>query len=280
MSTRVLPLTLLAATLACGCAGRGNPNPSFAVTTTEARDALREMARSPRLLERPVVILGGLNDPGFGPGYLAAQVRRVSGDRRVMIFTFGPFESLDACGRRIARDVQRRFPGDDPLSTAEVDVVAVSMGGVVARAAAAPAGPNPSPKLRIARLFTISSPHRGAAMARWPALPIPGHVQTDLRPGSSFLRTLAEREVAAADYETRAYVRLGDRIVGQANASREGEPPHWLSTPPLEDPHHFAFRDPRIVADIVRRLRGEPPFATDPPEPLPHSSPLPPGGEG
>jgi hypothetical protein len=37
----------------------------------------------------------------------------------------------------------------------------------------------------------------------------------------------------------------------------------------LEDAHHLAFSDPRIVADIARRLRAEKPFAADPAEPLP-----------
>ena len=276
------------ALLAAGCVGHPGTNRSFDVTAAEAGQALREMAASPQTLDRPVVVLGGLNDPGFSPAHLAAQVRRVTGDPRTLTFTFGPFESVDACARRVVRKVERRFPGDDPTATAEVDVIAFSMGGLVARAAAAPARPSASaPKgaadaapdrtprrLRIARLFTISSPHRSAAMAAaLPALPLPGHVQADLRPGSSFLRALGEREVVeergGQSYETCAYVRLGDTVVGQANASLPGRPPHWLSTPPLQDPHHLAFCDPRIVADIARRLRGETPFAADPPEPLP-----------
>ena len=37
----------------------------------------------------------------------------------------------------------------------------------------------------------------------------------------------------------------------------------------LQGAHLMASKDPRIVADIARRLRGEPPFATTPAEPLP-----------
>ena len=105
-------------------------------------------------------------------------------------------------------------------------------------------------------------------MAGLPALPFIGGVQADLRRGSQFLRTLSANEDPSS-YELYSYVRLGDALVGTANASPPGRQAWWVPTPPLEDAHLTAFRDPRIVADIARRLRGEEPFATDPPQPLP-----------
>jgi hypothetical protein len=306
-SVRALPIVVLAGLLAAGCTGHAGTNPSFDVSAPEARHALRQMAGSPRPLDRPVVILAGMNDPGFSPAHLASQVRRVTGDRRILSFTFGPFESLDACARRVVGEVQRRYPGGSGAYTGEVDVIAFSLGGLVARAAAAPEGASGGAssdapgdaqggasgdaredagragrrRLRIVRLFTISCPHRGAVLAAaLPALPLPGHVQADVRPGSSFLRALEMREevgeLSGRSYETCAYVRLGDAVVGASNASPAGRQPHWLSTPPLEDAHSLAFFDPRIVADIARRLRGEPPFAADPPDPLPSPGNVPP----
>ena len=268
LPVRSLHISVLVALLGGGCAGHARTNPSFDLTAPAARGALRQMAASPRRLERPVVVLGGFGDPGVAPNYLAGEVRKLTGDRRVLPVSFGFWESLDDCRARVIRDVGRAFPCDDSEWTREVDVIAVSLGGVVARhAAAAPPAPS-GRRLRVARLFTISSPHRGAAVAALPAIPFMGGLQTDLRRGSKFLRSLEQSEQPAA-YPVYPYVRLGDSLVGAANAAPYGQDPWWVATPPLEGPHTFAYCDARIVADIVRRLRGEEPFAKEPPEPLP-----------
>jgi hypothetical protein len=272
MSRRPNVLIVLAALLAGGCAGRGKTNPSFDVSMPDARRAMREMAHSPRPLERPVVVLDGMGPP-LASAHLASALRRTTGDLHVIGVQFAFCFSLEDCRRRVIEAVERQFPSDDPEWTTEVDVIAHSMGGVVGRCAAAPLargdgkGGAPGKRLKVARLFTISSPHRGSVMAS--ALPpLLGAVQVELREGSSFLHALGEREEPAR-YELVAYVRLGDVVVGDANASPDGLAPHWLSTPPLQDAHTLAFADPRIIADIARRLRGESPFATDPPAPLP-----------
>ena len=252
-----------------GCVGNGRSNPSFSVTASEAKRAMRQMEHLPRPLDRPVVVLGGFNDPGVAAGHLAREVRRLTGDGRVLAVSFGFCEPLDDCRRRVVRAVDRAFPAADPVWTCEVDVIAVSLGGVVARHAAAPSpAPAHNRRLRVARLFTISSPHRGAAIANLPSLPFAAGVQADLRPGSKFLRAL-ERGENPLGYELIPYARLGDGVVGDANTAPTGRTPYWVPTPPFQDAHFMAYSDPRIVADIARRLRGEPPFATDPSQPLP-----------
>ena len=267
MPTRPAVSTALLLTLVVGCAGRGGPNASFEISAPEARKAMRDMAARPRALERPVVVLDGLGPPLASAHYVSA-LRRTTGDRRVIGVQFAFCVSLEDCRRRVIEAVERRFPSDDPGWTTEVDVIGFSMGGVVGRCAAAPPPEGwDGKRLRVARLFTISSPHRGAAVASvLPALG--GMVPFELREDSRFLKSLGDRETPA-EYELVAYVRLGDWVVGSANAAPAGAGVHWLSTPPLQDAHATAFADPRIVADIVRRLRDEPPFATDPPEPLP-----------
>jgi pimeloyl-ACP methyl ester carboxylesterase len=259
-------LVIISVTSLIGC-GTAPRNPSFDLPAADARRALREMRQSPRGLERPVVVLDGLGPP-VASWLLADQVRRATGgDRRDFVgVTFVFSMSLDNCRRRVVDAVERHFPSDDPRFTREVDVVAMSMGGVVARYAAAPEPAARGKRLRIARLFTISSPHVGAELAALP--PVLGQLQLDLRERSPFLRALARRE-AEADYELYPYVRLGDCIVGDTNAAPAGVTPLWLPNLPLEDAHLAAWRDPRIMADIARRLRGERPFATDPPQPLP-----------
>jgi pimeloyl-ACP methyl ester carboxylesterase len=265
-SRKYIAIALVALWMAAGGCATRPANRSFDVSATDARRALREMRNWPRPLERPVVVLDGLGPP-MASWLLAGELKRVLGDDSVLGVTFAFSDTFDNCRSHLVRAVEKHFPSDDPLLTAEVDVVAVSMGGVVARYAATPPGGTPGKRLKVARLFTISSPHRGAQLAALPALL--GRKQIDMREGSPFLRDLARRERESADYEIVPYARLGDGVVGEHNAAPAGRTPRWLPNLPLEPAHLACFTDPRIVADIVRRLRGEPPFSTDPPEPLP-----------
>ena len=43
----------------------------------------------------------------------------------------------------------------------------------------------------------------------------------------------------------------------------------WVANDPLQSAHLGAFTDPRILADIARRLRDESPYTTYPPDHLP-----------
>lgn len=247
-----------------GCAPM-QVNPSFNLSIEDARQAMREMAERPRKLERPVLVLAGFADPGIASSSMARRLRKSTGDDRVVAMAFPLNFTFDACRKRAIRAVDDAYPCDDPVWTTEVDVVAFSMGGLVATAAAAePANPGER-RLKIARLFTISTPHRGAALA---GLPTFDPRQIDMRPGSAFLQRMAEAR-AAADYRLYTYTRLDDLVVGETNTAPDATQPWWVATPALEGAHLTAFRDPRIMADIARRLRGEPPYATDPPSPLP-----------
>jgi hypothetical protein len=64
-------------------------------------------------------------------------------------------------------------------------------------------------------------------------------------------------------------VRLDDKTVGPANASPPGEEPIWVANLALQPAHMFVVVDPRIIGDVARRLRGEPPLSKDQRTPLP-----------
>ena len=253
--------------LLMGCAGMGSENPSFDVSVSEAREALREMEAEPGELERPVVVLAGLFDPGVASWNLARQLRNLTGDERIVSVAFPVAWNFDACRERAIAAVQDAFPSEDARWTTEVDVVGISMGGLVARYAAKEREDQDEPerRLRIARLFTISTPHQGAALA---AAPSPDPRQRAMRKDSDFLKELNDRYTDTG-YELYPYVRLGDRMVGAENAAPPGEVPWWVPARFLQPDHLTASLDPRIVADIARRLRGESPFTSEPREPLP-----------
>jgi len=258
-------LLVAVATMATGCTADDPLNPSFALTLADSKLALREMAREPRPYNRPVVVLGGIYDPGVVASVLGDKFRRLSGepDQVISVSFFGQ-GSFDRCRERVIRRVDEAFPTDDPDRTVEVDVVGVSMGGLVARYAAAPRADG-GRTLRIRRLFTISTPHRGAQMATLPTI---DRRTLDMRPGSAFLDGL-DNALAAQDYLIIPYTRLDDAVVGEANTAPTGRAPFWVPNVPGSFAHMFAMEDPRILADIARRLRGETPFTIEPPMPLP-----------
>jgi pimeloyl-ACP methyl ester carboxylesterase len=283
---RTICICLALASLLCGgggCLAQPHPNPAFDVTVPDAENALKTMQEAPKPLNRPLVVLGGFNDPGIAANHLRGEFKRLTGDSRVIGVSFMFCPDFDSCRRIAIEEIERAFPSDDPNWTTEVDVIGVSMGGLVARyAAAAPfptaepstraaTGKAPLKRLRIARLFTISSPHRGATQASWIAL---SKMQLDMRVGSPFLIRLngvESSEQSRDRYEVIPYTRLQDVVVGEANAAPYGQEPWWVDAQPLEDSHSCAILDARIIADVARRLRNEKPFTHGLPQPVPQT---------
>ena len=251
-----------------GCApARLRVNPSFDVSTRGAKAAMGTMAQQPKWLARPLVILGGFGDPGWISFKVRSKMSKLfdRADRDpILVVNFPATSNFEQCRRRVVRAVDEAFPSDEPGQTVEVDVIGISMGGLVARVAAEMSPPGER-RLRVARLFTLSSPLRGARLAeRHPIVLTTMH--RDMRAGSALLRELAGRKPG---YAIVSYTRLDDNVVGEAYAAPDGQAVWWLDGAPLEHAHWAALDDPRILADIARRLRGEAPFTTGPPAPLP-----------
>jgi hypothetical protein len=213
-----------------------------------------------------VVIIGGFLDPNYSSHFEACFLRGVSSRPTVVKISLLTCGSFDACRQRIIDDVDKALPPTDPQWTAEVDVIGNSLGGLAARFAAAPSNDPAHPRrLRIVRLFTISSPLRGARLAQFIALT---QFHRDMKPDSSFLQSLAKTD-AFATYTTISYVHLYDNTVGPENASLPGSQPYWLADAFWVPPHSGAMFDPRILADIARRLRDEAPLTAPSPTTLP-----------
>jgi hypothetical protein len=277
MPPRALPLlAILLTSLACSNAP-APVNPSFPTTFSEAKQALHTMSANPRPLDRPRVVIGGFLDPNVSPPLYKMHFRRMSGgDDRIVTVSVGFCGSFDECRQKVLDAVDRAFPSADPTWTTEVDVVGASLGGLVARYAAAPSDDPAKPRrLKIARLFSISSPQQGATLAD-----AVGFTQyhRDMRPGSPFMKALAAHDAQAA-YRLYPYVRLGDEIVGEQYAAPPDRAPLWLPNPPLSLSHAGAMIDPRILADIGLRLRGGPPRTPQPPPPPPPPPNPPPSHE-
>lgn len=261
----LIGLVLLAG-MHIGCSADSPGNPSFPLTIAAAKAELKQMEALPQPAQRPVVIVGGYADPGIVTSQVAARLREVlSPETRIITIAPGWVSTMDEARRKLLDTVEAECPSEDPVWTAEVDIVAISMGGLVSRYAAMP-GEDSRRRLRIARLFTISTPHRGADWAQMPT--IEDRV-VDMREDSAFLCTLDGAEQC---YEVLPYCRLHDWIVGEANTAPPGRTAWWVQNQPLQFGHIDAHKDPRILADISRRLRGEQPYTILPAAELPSSN--------
>ena len=264
---RTALLYVLAALLG-GCAAAPT-NPSFPVTATEAHKAIDEMQHDPVKLQRPLVLVGGFLDPDISPAAFTGFFESVSDHPLIIRVPIGFCNSFDDCRNMLIAAVDAACPPKDPTWTREVDVVGASLGGLVARYAAAPS-PDPAHprRLRIARLFTISSPLAGARLAEIGGI---NSFYRDIQPGSAFLNSLAAQD-AHATYQLYPYVYLGDPVIGDQYAAPPGKSPFWLSNNTGFPDHWAIMTDQRVLADIARRLRDEPAFSHLPAAPLPSSA--------
>lgn len=256
-------LLALGASTFGGCSGVTNP--SFPLSIPEAERALAEMGADPRPLDRPLVIIGGFADPGFATAALRRGLGPCFADDFILTVDLGGVESLDQARERVVGAVLETYPdpGGAGWQSAEIDIVGNSMGGLVAIDATRDVAGRG--RLRPVRVFTIGTPFRGAATAE--ILPVNDLVR-QLKPGSA---SLAAIDAAACGdlFQLVPYVRSDDAFVGAANASPSCRAAWWVPGEFMASGHMTSFADPRIHADIARRLRGEAPFTLEPPAPLP-----------
>ncbi|MEM0984372.1 MAG: hypothetical protein AAGI17_10525 [Planctomycetota bacterium] len=261
--------TLTAAALiglsGCVAFDLGPQNPGWSMTAAEERAEFERMKAEPVELERPLVIIGGYLSPPMVADSYGKQISRLTGEDmgdliRVPMIGVQTFEQavevvLDA--------LYKRYPQVENGETIEVDVIGISMGGIVAMQAAEPA--DDRPRLKIRRLYTLGSPHRGADLAQKITLE---QISQDMRYKSLRLVKLHENRDKWG-YELYPYAILDDNIVGTRNSAPWGEAPIWVQRHTFVT--HFGLEhDDQILIDVARRLRGEEPILVR--APLPEDS--------
>jgi len=243
------------------------------------------MALAPLPLTRHVVILCGYHTPALRAQSIVRALSNATGTPRedFLVVSYVMMANFDAIARYTVGKIEERWPSESAYETQPVDVIGISMGGLVGRYAAiprerrrlsrdegfhsdsqpAPASDPSSKRLNMKRLFTFATPHRGATLAQTVA---PDSLARDMRSGSAFLGLL-DQERHACPFDLVCYVQEHDNVVGAKNAAPPGEEPIW--TQGLITANHFTVVDePRFVADVAHRLTGQPPLlqAGEPPQ--------------
>jgi hypothetical protein len=236
-------------------------NPDFRITPEQLALDLERMRATPVVPQRPVLVLAGYHAWRLTVAHTASKIHGLVGGPAENFHAIAyPFSSnIDAMARRVVAGVERIWPNSgsgERHRTTEIDVVGISMGGIVARVAANLHLENGQKRLRIARLFTLATPHRGAILAERLR---PDRAARDLHPDSPFLERL-NATLPTAKYDLTCYARLNDTWVGSTRAAPPGREPIWVSGIRFLS-HITISTDGRILADIARRLRAEPPLA-------------------
>lgn len=234
-------------------------NPDFTLTREEIALEWERMRATPRSPERPVVCLAGYHAWHFMVAGLSTRLRMlVGGPREMWMAVSYPFTGdIRMCAEKVAARVKERW-GEGT----EIDVVAVSMGGLVARLGALPAeegGIGGLGRLNIARLYTMATPHNGAILANKVGGLRPDAAARCMKPGSGFLASL-NGALPEAGYQLTCYARTNDTWVGATNTAPPGREPHWVGGTRFMS-HVMITTDRLILTDIARRLRGETPVA-------------------
>lgn len=263
---RFILVATLVAGVQSGCSWLEPANESFVLSADRAESEMAQMRANPEPLQRPLIVVSGLYDRGSAARAITADLREAFGrGAQVITVHLAGARTFEDCAVRLIDAVDQACGSACAAETVEVDVVAHSMGGLVARHAASreAAAAGQRRRLALVRLFTISTPHQGARLAMRQDL---DSRIDDMCRGSEFLAAL---NAQPRDYQIHAYVRLDDYVVGEENAAPPGQTAWWVPNEPLASAHMAAKTDPRILADIARRLRDETPLTTEPPSPLP-----------
>ena len=229
-------------------------------TLVFSRAELRRMRATPKSLARPVIALSGWGDMGLLARQISTEIRRATGDTKVAEASFFLHLTFPACRKKVVERVEKMWPSDNPDETVEVDVVAHSMGGLIARFAALPAGApgfggEHTPigrRLRIHTLYTVGTPHLGANQAK--LFQKADARARDMMPGSAFLEAL---NAVPPPHAIVPYGIHGDWVVGAANVAPAGTEARLFTRRPLRPSHAGATTDSRILAGILKGLRGE-----------------------
>lgn len=223
-------------------------NPALVGVAAYAREEMERMRRQPVRVARPVVLLNGYHAWHGVVASLQRTLVKLVSQREADFFDVSYATMTDfAAVRRHVIDEIVRVHG---LET-EVDLVGISMGGLVSRMIACE-WPGDARRVRVHRIFTIASPHVGARLARRV------HVDAaarDMIAGSEMLQRLN----CQTHPRLRCYAQLNDTIVGATNTAPPGIRPFWSAGTAIMS-HFTTIRNPLILADIARCLRNEPPL--------------------
>lgn len=234
-------------------------NPDFHLDRAGMDAERARMRADPRPVARPVIVLAGWRSPGVqGWGLSDKLIPLTSGRAEDYIsVSYARAGDVRAAARRARAVAAERLARRSAEPAPEVDIIGISMGGLVARLLAAEGD---STGFRMRRLFTIATPHAGAGLARWIR---PDRATRDMRPGSPFLERL-DAGLESAGFELVCYAQLRDWWVGARRTAPPGAGSHWIDVASPIDLLFSHFTSPRrwpIVIDLARRLRGESPLA-------------------
>ena len=216
-----------------------------------------------------LLVLAGYRAPWVQVRNLERSLVRLTHRREVVAVAYPTAGTVAGVLARVRAALDEAWPGWPGWTDGHaVDVVGVSMGGLVGRSLAMGLDGESlaatERRLAVRRMITLCSPHRGAVAAEWVR---PDALAGQMRAGSAWLRAInaAETGGGGRGYPLIAYTQTADWLVGASRSVPEGAPD---GGPGPGDAHvhlrgrlvmsHFLVSSERaVLVDVARRLRGE-----------------------
>lgn len=170
---------------------------------------------------RPVLLVHGLG--GHRGNFLPMQtwLRFAAGRRRTYAWGLTPGRSIEALAAELPAFLDEVLRANGLPADAQVDVVAHSMGGLVARCALE----EPTIARRVATLVTLGTPHGGSVAARY----VPTALHRALRPESPLMTRLTSQTPWAHPTRLVCFWSRSDLLLHPATTARvEGAENHEL----------------------------------------------------
>lgn len=213
-----------------------------------------------------LLVLAGYRAPWVQVRNLERSLVRLTHRREVVAVAYPTAGTVAGVLGRVRAALDAAWPGwaDSGNGGGAVDVVGVSMGGLVGRSLAAGLNGDTlaatGPRLPVRRMITLCTPHRGAVAAEWVR---PDVLAGQMRAGSAWLRAInaAEAEGGGRGCPLIAYTQTADWMVGASRSVPEGGLARGDAHVHLRGRlvmSHFLVSSERVVlVDVARRLRGE-----------------------
>ncbi|MCE9584243.1 MAG: alpha/beta hydrolase [Planctomycetes bacterium] len=239
----VLVLTWAIVLSGCSAAEKKRSREVFA-DQREAERAMKAMADAPRPLQRPVILLTGWAEApsGWARFQKWLEAATCGCDRQILVPDLRGPGGLMAAAEKVVELC---------AEMGDVDVVAHSAGGLIAREAARKS--RGGRRLHVARLLTIATPHQGTAWGKfWPILPYPLQA-ADCRPASGFIASL-DNDMSTTSMAISTYWTEGDIVVPKESAEAVGGEHHAYARPRGFFIHRRCAGDPRLARDVIAKL--------------------------
>jgi len=198
--------------------------------------------------KRPILLVHGIV---HNPSAFFKIKRKMDEDAWQNIFTVNYatrhgslYRMLDPLAKRVEQILEE-------TRAKQIDIIAHSLGGIIARLYATGIG-----RGNVKNLITLGTPHQGTKLSLFLKGVYPGTLSSDLRSGSYFLKDLSERKLPTNTKLTSIYTPHDILIWPKGNCRATGLPKKSISNVEMDHVGHMGLLyDDLVLETIMKQIQ-------------------------